>query len=262
MSKKRLLVASFGTTYRQTRALTLDAIENDIRNNFPSDYDFARAYTSPTVCRIIKERKEEKIDYIDQALERAAADKIDRLVVIPTHMMDGIEFQKLADKLMNYKDRIGEILLGEPLLTSDEDFLDVMEAVEKDTRAYDDGQTAICLMGHGTEDRADKVYSQMQELMRTHGLDNYYIATVEGQHTLTDILEEIRKSDYEKILLQPLLVVAGEHAMNDMAGDKEDSWKSLLEAEGYQVECRIRGLGEIPGIREIYVRHGRDIIGG
>ena len=150
--------------------------------------------------------------------------------------------------------------MGEPLLTSDDDFNRVATALYEDTKAYDDGETAICFMGHGTEAESNAVYAKMQQVMADLGYENVYIGTVEAEPTLEDVMAKIGEKEYKKVVLQPMMVVAGDHANNDMAGDEEDSWKSQFEAAGYEVTCVLKGVGEIEAIRAIYVEHAQAAI--
>ena len=147
-------------------------------------------------------------------------------------------------------------MLGEPLLSCDEDFDKVVKAIVEKTAEYDDGETAICFMGHGTEADSNRVYPRMQETLKAAGYENYFIGTVEAEPALEDVMAALKeKGSYKRVVLEPLMVVAGDHANNDMAGDEEDSWKTILENEGYEVECVLEGLGQIPAVRDIYVEH-------
>ena len=150
--------------------------------------------------------------------------------------------------------------MGEPLLTSDEDFAAVMQAIVEATAEYDDGETAICFMGHGTEADSNGVYAKMQQCLSDAGYANYFVGTVEAEPTLEDVLAAVQAGDYKKVVLRPLMIVAGDHANNDMAGDEEDSWKSAFEAAGYEVTCEIKGLGELEAIQQLLVAHAQDAI--
>lgn len=253
--KTAILVVSFGTSYNDSRDITIGAIENAIAKAFP-DYEVRRAFTSQIIIDKLKERDGLAIDNVEEALDRAVADGITTLVVQPTHLMDGYEYTDLKNALADYEDKFDKIALGEPLLSSDEDFDAVIKAITEKTASYDDGETAVCFMGHGTEADSNAVYAKMQEKLTAAGYENYYIGTVEAEPSLDDVLAAINgKGTYTKVVLEPLMVVAGDHANNDMAGDEEDSWKTVIEGEGYEVECLLEGLGQITAIQDIYAAH-------
>ena len=254
-AEKVIMVVSFGTSYNDSREATIGAIETAIADAYP-EYEVRRAFTSQIIIDKLKERDGLEIDNVEEALDRAAADGVKTLVVQPTHLMNGYEYTDLADALKDYEDKFEQVVLAEPLLTSDEDFEAVAKAIAEETASYDDGQTAICFMGHGTEADSNGIYAKLQEKLTAGGYENYDIGTVEAEPSLEDLMEALAaKGTYTKVVLEPLMVVAGDHANNDMAGDEEDSWKSQLEAADYEVECILKGLGELPAIREIYAAH-------
>ena len=259
IGENELLVVSFGTSYNDSRRLTVGAIENDLEAAFP-DYSVRRGFTSNIIIDHVQRRDGILIDDIDAALTRAADNGVKNLVIQPTHLMNGIEYDEIVEKAANYSDAFEKVVFGEPLLTSDEDFDRVIKAITDDTKEYDDGETAICFMGHGTEHSANGVYSKMQELFTAGGYDNYFIGTVEASPTLDDVMALVKAGSYKRVVLQPLMVVAGDHANNDMAGDEEDSWKSAFENEGYEVVCVLKGLGENEEIRKIYADHAQAAI--
>lgn len=254
IGENELLVISFGTSFNDSRRLTIGAIENDIESAFP-DYSVRRGFTANIVIDHINRRDGVLIDDIDTSLERAADNGVKTLVVQPTHLMNGIEYDEIVEKVANYSDAFEKVVFGEPLLTSDDDFERVEKAIVDWTSEYDDGETAICFMGHGTEHEANKVYQKMQDMLIADGHTNYFIGTVEASPTLEDVVEKVKAGGYKRVVLEPLMVVAGDHANNDMAGDEEDSWKTVFENEGYEVECILRGLGENEEIRKLYVEH-------
>ncbi len=257
-SKKEILVVSFGTSYNDSREKTIGAIENAIKKQY-SSYTVARAFTSQTIIKILKSRDGIEIDNVEEALNRAIDNGIKDLIVQPTHLMSGHEFNDLQEEVLKYNDSFDKVVISKPLLTSDEDFLSVAKAITQRTKDYDDGHTAICFMGHGTDADSNSVYAKMQNVLEENGYKNYYIGTVEATPSVYDLLKTIKANkDYTNIVLQPLMVVAGDHANNDMAGDDEDSWKSVFESEGFSVECILEGLGENPLIQNIYVSHVKD----
>lgn len=250
-----ILVVSFGTSYNDSRDITIGAIEEAIAAAYPQ-YEVRRAFTSQIIIDILKERDNLYIDNVTEALDRAVADGIKELIVQPTHLMNGYEYTDLARELADYLNRFDKIILAEPLLTSDADFEAVVKAITEKTASYDDGETAICFMGHGTEADSNAVYAKLQDKLDEGGYVNYYIGTVEAEPSLDDVVEALAANGgYTKVVLEPLMVVAGDHANNDMAGEEEDSWKTVLENEGYEVECLIEGLGQIEAIQDIYVEH-------
>ncbi len=254
-NKAAILLVSFGTSYNDSRDSTIGAVEKAVEEAFP-DYEVRRAFTSQIIIDILKEREKLSVDNVEEALDRAVADGVKELIVQPTHLMEGYEYHDLEDALAEYSDQFDKILFGAPLLTSEEDFAQVIRAITEQTASYDDGETAVCFMGHGTEAEANRVYSLLQEKLWEEGHDHYYIGTVEASPSLSDVLTAMKeKQTYRRVILQPLMVVAGDHANNDMAGDEEDSWKTAFEQEGYEVECVLEGLGQIPGIQDIYVDH-------
>ncbi len=256
---KEILVVSFGTSYESSRELTIGAIENAIAEAYP-DYTVCRAFTSQTIIDKLKEQDNIEIDNVEEALERAIENGVKTLIIQPTHFMSGYEYTDLSDILAEYADAFDQIALGAPLLTSDEDFKAVEAAITEVTAEYDDGNTAIVFMGHGTEADSNGVYSQMQELLTADGYENYYVGTVEATPSLDDVIEALKDKGYTRVVLRPFMVVAGDHANNDMAGDEEDSWKTILTNEGYDVECVLEGLGQVEAIQQIYVAHTQDAI--
>lgn len=258
--KQAILVVSFGTSYNDSRDLTIGAIENTIAAAFPQ-YEVRRAFTSQIIIDKLAERDGLLIDNVGEALDRAVADGITTLVVQPTHLMDGYEYTDLAEELADYEAQFETVVLGAPLLADDADFDAVADAIAAHTADYDDGQTAICFMGHGTEADANSVYPKLQETLSEKGYDNYYIGTVEAEPSLDDVLAAVgANGDYTKVVLEPLMVVAGDHATNDMAGDGDDSWKSCFTAAGYEVTCLLEGLGQNDDICRLYVSHTQDAV--
>ena len=259
IGEKELLVASFGTSFNDNRRLTIGAIENAMEKEFP-DYSVRRGFTAQIIIDHVERRDGIHIDNMDEALERAINNGVKTLVVQPTHLMNGLEYEELTGQLAEYADSFEQIAVGEPLLTSDDDFNRVMKAIVEATAEYDDGETAICFMGHGTEAASNEVYGKMQDLLKANGYDNYYVGTVEAEPSLEDVLTAVQAGDYKKVVLEPLMIVAGDHANNDMAGDEEGSWKTEFENAGYEVTCILRGLGELPEIQQILVEHAQKAI--
>ena len=254
--KKVILVVSFGTSYDDSREKTIGAVERAAAAAFP-DYEVRRAFTSRMILRKLKERGLVFAD-VEEALIQAAKDGVNTLVVQPTHLMNGYEYTALAGKVESYRDRFETVVLGGPLLMEEEDFAPAAAALRKEVSPYIDGKTAFCYMGHGTESSSNRVYLRLQEEISGLGCDDCYIGTVEAEPSLDTVLRLLKeKKSYRRVVVKPLMVVAGDHANQDMAGEGEDSWKSRLEEEGYTVQCILRGLGENPGIQALYVDHAR-----
>lgn len=251
-----LLVLSFGTSFNDSRRLNIGAIENDLEKAFP-DYSVRRGFTANIVIDHIQKRDGVKIDDVDEAMNRAVDNNVKNLVIQPTHLMNGLEYAELEEQVAQYADAFDKIAIGKPLLTSEEDFKRVEQALVDWTSEYDDGETAICFMGHGTEAESNEVYQKMQDLLTADGHENYFVGTVEASPSLDDVLAGVKAGSYKRVVLEPLMVVAGDHANNDMAGEEGGSWKTAFEDAGYEVTCLLRGLGENEAIRKIYVEHAQ-----
>ncbi|MBQ5316746.1 MAG: sirohydrochlorin cobaltochelatase [Oscillospiraceae bacterium] len=259
IGENELLVVSFGTSFNDSRRLTIGAIENTLEENIP-DYSVRRGFTSNIIVDHVQKRDGVLIDDVDAALTRAVDNGVKNLVIQPTHLMHGYEYDELVAKVGNYADAFDKVVFSEPLLTSDDDFKRVETAMVDWTKEYDDGNTAIVFMGHGTEHEYNAVYQKMQDMLTADGYTNYFIGTVEATPSLDDVIAKVKEGEYTKVVLEPLMVVAGDHANNDMASDEEDSWKTIFTNEGYEVECVLRGIGENEQIREIYVDHAKAAI--
>ncbi|MDE6314256.1 MAG: sirohydrochlorin cobaltochelatase [Lachnospiraceae bacterium] len=256
IGENELLVISFGTSFNDNRRLTIGAVENKMEEAF-TDYSVRRGFTSQIIIDHVKKRDQVTIDNVEEALNRAVDNGVKRLVIQPTHLMDGLEYNDVVQEVAEYSDSFEKVAVGKPLLTSDEDFQAVMKAITDATASYDDGETAICFMGHGTEAASNSVYEKMQNMLTEAGFANYYVGTVEAEPTLEDVLAKVQAGKYKKVVLEPLMIVAGDHANNDMAGDEEGSWKKTFEDAGYEVECILKGLGEMEAIQDLFVEHAQ-----
>ena len=278
-----LLVVSFGTSFNDSRTADIGGIEKALQTAYP-DWSVRRAFTAQIIINHVQARDDEKIDNMDQALQRAVDNGVKNLVVQPTHLMHGAEYDELTAAVESYKDKFESVSIAEPLLgevgDSDDAVNDdkkaVAEAITAEavkTAGYDDldaaeaDGTAFVFMGHGTSHTAKISYSQMQSQMNDLGYDNVFIGTVEGKPEDTAceaVIEKIKEAGYKKVVLRPLMVVAGDHANNDMAGDDEDSWKSQFEASGAfdKIDTQIAGLGEISAIQDLYVAHTKAAMDG
>ena len=276
IGENELLVVSFGTSFNDSRVKDIKGIEDALQEANP-DWSVRRAFTAQIIINHVEARDGECIDNMDQALERAVANNVKNLVVQPTHLMHGAEYDELTAAVEKYQDKFESVKIAEPLLGEvgddasvvNDDKKAVAEAITAEavkTANYDsleaakeDG-TAFVFMGHGTSHTAKVSYSQMQAQMQELGYENVFIGTVEGEPEDTAceaVIEAVKNAGYKKVVLRPLMVVAGDHANNDMAGDDDDSWKSQFVASGNfdSVDCQIAGLGEIPAIQDIYVAH-------
>ena len=282
IGQKEILVVSFGTSFNDSRVQDIKSIEDAIAAAFP-DWAVRRAFTAQIIINHVQARDGEFIDNMDQALERAVANGVKELVVQPTHLMHGAEYDEMMDALKAYKGKIEKISVAEPLLGEVGNDATVInadkEAVAKavvadaaadagfaDAAAAKEAGTAIVLLGHGTAHVAKVTYHQMQTQMEKLGYDNVFVGTVEGEPEGTgceEIIEAVKDAGYKNVILRPLMVVAGDHANNDMAGEEEDSWKSMFEAAGCfdSVTAQIAGLGSIEAVQNLYVAHTQAVIG-
>ena len=278
-----LLVVSFGTSFNGSRAADIGGIEKALQTAYP-DWSVRRAFTAQIIINHVQARDDEKIDNVDQALERAVSNGVKNLIIQPTHLMHGAEYDELKEAVDGYKDKFESVTIAEPLLGEvgsdatviNEDKQAVAEAITAQAvksanydsldAAAEDG-TAFVFMGHGTSHTANVTYSQMQTQMDTLGYKNVFIGTVEGKPEETaceNVIEAVKAAGYKKVILRPLMVVAGDHANNDMAGEDEDSWKSQFEASGAfdEIDTQIEGLGRIDAVEQLYVQHTKAAMDG
>lgn len=252
IGENEILVVSFGTSYNDSRRLTIGAIEEAIEKAYP-DWSVRRAFTSDIIINHIKNRDGEVIDSLDEALERAEKNGVKNLVIQPTHLMNGYEYEDVLKALAKHEG-FETVTIGDTLLAKDEYFERVAKILADTMSKYDDGETAICFMGHGTEHESNAVYAKMQETFKNLGYENFYVGTVEAEPSFQDVVDTVAAAGkYKKVVLRPLMVVAGDHANNDMAGDEDDTWKSLFVNAGFEVETDISGLGELEEIQKMYV---------
>ncbi|MBO4991284.1 MAG: sirohydrochlorin cobaltochelatase [Firmicutes bacterium] len=276
IGENELLVVSFGTSFNDSRVADIKGIEDALQEANP-DWSVRRAFTAQIIINHIQARDGERIDNMEQALERAVANGVKNLVVQPTHLMHGAEYDELMDSVEAYRDKFETVKVAEPLLGEvgsdatviNADKAAVAEAVTAEAvkdagydsldAAKEDG-VAFVFLGHGTSHTAKVSYSQMQTQMGQLGYDNVFVGTVEGEPENTSceaVIEAVVQAGYSKVILRPLMVVAGDHANNDMAGDDEDSWKSMFIASGSfdSVDAQIAGLGQIEAVQKLYVEH-------
>ena len=238
--KKAILVTSFGTSHKDTRKKCLDSIQREVEEKYGSE-NVERAYTSGIIRRIIEKKEEVHIFDQKEGLKVLKDKGFEEIITMSLHILDGIEYSKLDDKF-------GKI--SKPLLADDEDFEKIVENKEFNDL---EGNDAIVFMGHGTESEADYAYQKLQEEYLKAGKNNIFIATVEGKVTIKDVIEKMKGKGFRNILLKPLMIVAGDHAKNDMSSDDEDSWKTILKNEGYEVTSVLKGMGEYEFIRKMFM---------
>ena len=255
--KTAILVISFGTSFPETRKKTIDKIEEDIQGAF-GGFRIFRAWTSGMIRRKLEKRDGLHIMDVTEAMESILKEGYTSVVVQPTHVINGIESEKLKEQVLSFENRFERILLGKPLLSSDEDIQDVIQALKKELDTPD--KDTVVFMGHGTEHAANEIYLKMDKLFKEMGLTHFHMATVEARPTIEDVLEELKEDKDQKIILTPFMIVAGDHANNDLAGDEEDSWKNIAIRHGFCPQCVLKGLGEYQGIRNIYLRHIKEAL--
>lgn len=253
---KALLVVSFGTSYKETREKTIFAVEKDLAAAFP-DRKFYRAWSSGFIIRKLAKTEGLQIDTLTEALDRALADGVTDLLVQPTHFTPAIENDKMMETLRSYRSRFDRIAIGAPLLASDADIDRVITAV-RSLFSFIGKNDAIVFMGHGTEHSAGSIYRTIDDRFQALGCPNFCMGTVEGDPSFDDVLGHVKALAPAKVWLSVFMFVAGDHATNDMAGDEEDSWKNRFNAEGFETEAILRGFGEYPEIRAIYIEHAKE----
>ena len=281
IGENEILVVSFGTSFNDSRAEDIGGIEAALEEAFP-EWSVRRAFTAQIIINHVNARDDEHIDNVAQALDRAVANGVKNLVIQPTHLMHGAEYDELVDTLSEYEGQFESVVVAEPLLGEvgadatvvNDDKATVAEAItseafiaagyESAQAAAEDG-VAFVFMGHGTSHTAKVTYSQMQTQENTLGYDNVFIGTVEGEPEETaceNVIAAVQEAGYTTVILRPLMVVAGDHANNDMAGDEEDSWKSMFIASGAfeAVDCQIEGLGRIDAVQDLYIMHTQTAI--
>ena len=281
IGENEILVVSFGTSFNGSRAQDIKGIEDAVAKAFP-DWSVRRAFTAQIIINHVQARDGEAIDNMEQAMDRAVANGVKNLVVLPTHLMHGAEYDEMKEVLDSYADKFDSVAIAEPLLgevgadatviNSDKEAVaKAVTAAAIEDSEYDsldaakEAGVAFVFMGHGTSHTAKVSYSQMQTQMQQLGYDNVYIGTVEGEPEETEcsnVIAAVKDAGYTKVILRPLMVVAGDHANNDMAGDDDDSWKSMFVASGAfeTVDAQIAGLGRINTLQELYVSHVKDVI--
>lgn len=254
--KKAILVVSFGTSYLDTLDKTIGAIERKIAAAYP-DYRVYRAFTSRMIIKKLKRTRKIEVDTVKEALNRMIADGIGQVIVQPTHVINGIENDRMMDDLMEQMDAFQKIRVGKPLLNSVDDYKKAIHAVMSEVELQE--EEMLVLMGHGTEHHANAAYPTLEYTFHALGYQQVLVGTVESFPELKNVLAKLQISGKKKVLLMPFMIVAGDHARNDMVGE-EDSWMSELTEEGYEVRAQIRGLGEMEGIQNLFLEHIEEVM--
>lgn len=249
--KKGILVVSFGTTYEKTRKLCIESTENRIKDRF-EDFEVRRAFTSEIIMGILKNRDGISIDNVEEALESMRKDGFEQIFIQPLHIIPGHEYEKMIGQIDDFKEKYNfkNIKTGKPLLYDEKDYEKVIKAINIKGLKEDE---AIVFMGHGTDHNSDNCYNRLEEEFKKKNLENVYVGTVEGSETIGNIIPRLKQNKIKKVTLMPFMLVAGDHAINDMAGNNESSWKTVLLKEGFQVEVFVQGLGEDGNMRELFV---------
>ena len=260
---KAILVVSFGTTFKETCTKTIEAVESQVAAAYP-DWDVRRAFTSKMVIRKLAERDGVKIDHITDALERLVSEGKRTVVVQPTHVVNGVEHESTVRAVSECADKFDSISIGKPLLTANDDYDLAVGAIAstfiKEAHKKFGNQAAIVLMGHGTEHFANSSYCQLQMKLLLSGYPDVYVTTVEGFPNFEDTITLMKDKNYKDVVLFPFMLVAGDHAINDMAGDGEDSLKSVMEKHGYKAHCVLKGIGEYKEFRDLFLAHTEDAV--
>lgn len=255
--KKGILVVSFGTSHLDTMEKNIQALEEEIAKAFP-EYGIYRAFTSGMILRKLKREEGLSIDTVEQALERMAAEGVRCVVIQPTHIINGIEYDRMIEEIRGQEARFEWIRVGKPLLSSADDYKKAVHAVMAETELAP--EEVLALMGHGTDHHANAAYPMLEYTFHALGYNRVLVGTVENFPDLSNVMTKLKICGAKKVALMPFMLVAGDHAKNDMAGE-EDSWKSEMESAGYEVRAILKGLGEFRGIRRIFKEHIREVLG-
>lgn len=256
MSKKALLMVSFGASIRSAFPAIAN-VEETVKKAFP-EYAFFRAFTSKMIIRKLKRTKDIIIFSPEEVFEKLVSEGYEKVICQPTHIIPGMEYEKLLELAVSYKDKFTSLRMGSPLLTTDQDYEAVARIVMQEVRHPLLEDEAFLLMGHGTVHSANRVYCKMEHVLRDLGYDNAFVGTVEGFPDINYVRKRFCRKQIRRVYMMPLLIVAGDHARNDLAGDKEDSWKSILEKEGFETEVILKGIGEIDAIGELFAKHAKN----
>lgn len=256
MSKKAILVVSFGTSFQCQLKSCIEATEVRIKEAF-NDFEVRRAFTSNMIIKKLKNRDNLQIDTVKEALEKLKEEGFKEIYVQPLHIIYGEEYDKIKNSTNEYRNSFEKLELGTPLLYNNEDYFEAVKALKTQLPK----EQSVLLMAHGTAHKANSAYFQFEYVAKKMGLDKLLFASVEGYPLIEDVLDDLKNKKIKEVTLMPLMLVAGDHAKNDMASQDEDSWKSILEKEGFKVNTYLKGLGENENFQKIYVEKIKELIG-
>ena len=248
--KTAILVVSFGTSYEDTLKKNITALEDEIQKAYP-DFEVRRAFTSGFIMNKLRKEMNIDIDNVETALDRLKNDGFDRVICQPTHIMNGFEYEKFRDMAESKSHMFESVVIGEPLLYGTEDNENIVDCLKEIFKDKED--SAVVFMGHGSDHPANSIYAALDYMMKDRGFENGFMGTVEGYPEIDSVISFLKSKDYKNIVLTPFMLVAGDHAENDMASDEEDSWNTIFKNEGFEVECIVKGLGEYESIRKLYL---------
>lgn len=254
--KPVLLIVSFGTSHNDNRSETIEVLERRLIEAYPN-YEPRRAFTSRFIARKLNKRDGEHVDNVTQALHRCLADDVKEVLIITTFVLPAFEYHDVLEEVQCFAQAFNKLSISAPLLYEDADFVATKNVLIEESGGSKNDDTAYVYMGHGTTHSSNSAYRKLQEAFGAEGYENYFVGAVEGEPYIEEILSQVKAKNFSKIVLRPLMIVAGEHAKNDMAGEEEHSWFSRFKAEGYEVESRLEGLGSYTGISKIFLEHAK-----
>lgn len=257
--RKAILIVSFGTTYNDTRMVTIDAIEKEIQSTYP-DFLVYRAWTSKVIRNKVLHREGVKIMSVTEAMEKMKKDGITEVILQPTHVINGIENDSMKEEASLFQKEFDSIKFGNPLLTDELDYDNLIQIIAEEFQ-YLKQDEVLVLMGHGTDHYVNSVYAALDYKFKDKGYSNVFVGTVEAYPSIETVINKVAEYFPKKVILTPFMIVAGEHANEDMSGQGADSWYSQFKNAGYEVKCVLKGLGEYPAIRQLFVQHVANVMG-
>ncbi|WP_147634115.1 sirohydrochlorin cobaltochelatase [Treponema pectinovorum] len=258
--KKEIIVASYGTSYNPSRTITIGGIESAFAERFP-DYTIQRVFTSDMISESLERSEGIKTLNIQEALEQAVYDGIKEVVIQPTFVLNGKELRDFFKIAKSYEKKFKKMTFSSPLINDEGDMKKVADIFVQRTKEFDDGKTAICIMGHGNSSKSNKMYKQMEDFLQDSGKSAYFVGTVHDEQSTQRIISILKKNEkYTNVVLIPMMITAGEHIIGDMAGDGDDSWKSIFSKAGYGVTCIFEGMGQYYEIQQMFIEHAKDAI--
>ena len=252
MSKKAIIAVSFGTSYEETRKLTIERFENAIEEHFKGSPVY-RAWTSGIIMKKILKRDGLKVDNVSEALEKIKAEGYDEIIVQPSHILEGIEYEKIVAQLNAVKKDFKSIRLGNAMLHDEASYAEISDVIA-DIFSFVLDEEALVLIGHGSSHETDSSYEELEAAMHASGHENYIVGTIEGELDIKRAISKLKELRPSKVILAPFLIVAGDHALNDIGGDEEDSCINMLKDAGFDVECILKGLGEYEQVIDVFLR--------